>query len=93
MGAALVLLGLFVLVVALVVLIRGHLRGAGLGNRNGVVGAAIVGAVVLGIGGVVSGQHRSVTATGQVSSTPPGPSAPAPVTGAGDRPGQQSGGG
>jgi len=78
-----------------VVLIRGHLRGAGLRNRNGVVGAAIVGAVVLGIGGVVSGQHRSVTATGQVSSTPPGPSAPAPapVTGAGDRPGQQSGGG
>jgi len=79
-----------------VVLIRGHLRGAGLRNRNGVVGAAIVGAVVLGVGGVVSGQHRSVTATGQVSSTPPGPSAtlaPAPVTGAGDRPGQQSGGG
>jgi len=74
MGAALVLLGLFVLVGALVALIRGHLRGAG--NRNGVVGAAIAGAVVLGIGGAVSGQHRSVPATGRVSSgTPPGPSA------------------
>ena len=88
MGAALVLLGLFVLVIALVVLIRGHLRGAGLGNRNGVVGAAIVGAVVLGIGGVVSGQHRSVTATGQVGSTPPGPSATvatAPATGPGSK--------
>ena len=60
MGAALVLLGLFVLVVALVALVRGHLRGAGLRNRNGVVGAAIAGAVVLGIGGAVSGQHRAV---------------------------------
>ncbi len=78
MGAALVLLGLFVLVVALVALIRGHLRGAGLRNRNGVVGAAVVGAVVLGIGGAVSGQHRSVPANGRVSSgTPPGPSATA----------------
>jgi len=76
MGAALVLLGLFVLVVALVALIRGQLRGAGLRNRNGVVGAAIAGAVVLGIGGAVSGQHRSVPATGRVSSgTPPAPSA------------------
>jgi len=90
MGAALVLLGLFVLVVALVVLIRGHLRGAGLGNRNGVVGAAIVGAVVLGVGGVVSGQHRSVTATGQVSSTPPGPSAPAPVPAPATGPGSKA---
>jgi len=90
MGAALVLLGLFVLVVALVVLIRGHLRGAGLGNRNGVVGAAIVGAVVLGIGGVVSGQHRSVTATGQVSSTPPGPSAPAPAPAPATGPGSKA---
>ncbi len=76
MGAALVLLGLFVFVVALVALIRGHLRGAGLRNRNGVVGAAIAGAVVLGIGGAVSGQHRSVPATGRVSSgTPPAPAA------------------
>jgi len=82
MGAALVLLGLFVLVVALVALVRGHLRGAGLRNRNGVVGAAITGAVVLGIGGAVSAQHRSVPATGRVSSgTPPAPSATvAPAT-------------
>ncbi len=87
MGAALVLLGLFVLVVALVALIRGHIRAAG--NRNGVVGAAIAGAVVLGIGAAVSGQHRSVPATGWVSSgTPPAPSAtvatapaPTPATG------------
>ena len=76
MGAALVLLGLFVLVVALVALVRGHIRGVGLRNRNGVVGAAVAGAVVLGIAGAVSGQHRSVPATGRVSSgTPPVPSA------------------
>jgi len=88
MGAALVLLGLFVLVVALVALVRGHLRGAGLRNRNGVVGAAIAGAVVLGIGGAVSGQHRAVPATGRVSSgSPPGRSAtPAPAPAPAARP-------
>jgi len=78
LGTALMLLGLCLLAVALVALARARVQGAPKRSNRNAVAAAIAGVAVLGVGGVLSGQHRSGTAADRVTSgTPSAPSAPA----------------
>ena len=78
LGTALMLLGLCLLAVALVALARARVQGAPKRSNRNAVAAAIAGVAVLGVGGVISGQHRSGTAADRVTSgTPSAPSAPA----------------
>ena len=83
------LLGLCLLAVALVALARGRVQGAPIRSNRNAVAAAIAGVAVLGVGGVISGQHGSGTAADRVSSgTPSAPSATvttAPATGPGSK--------
>jgi len=84
LGNALMLLGLCLLAVALVALARGRVRGAPTRSNRTAVAAAIAGVAVLGVGGVLSGQHRSGAAADQESSgTSSAPSAAARTTGPG----------
>ncbi len=76
MGVGLVLLGLLGLVGALAVLSRGHARGAWMLRRTTAVGVAVAGVVVVGIAGVISGQHQPVTTARSLSSSEPRASAP-----------------
>jgi len=76
------LLGLCLLAVALVALARGRVQGAPKRSNRNAVAAAIAGVAVLGVGGVLSAQHRSGTAADRVSSgTPSATVTTAPATG------------